>query len=281
MGLREILYRELKACMIAFATMSILPVYKIIKIDSEDYKKYSSHAAKYFSYLGLVLACILLFLNKIAELVYYQISPFFPGLDFLSDSLNSLFSGLALLILLACLSRFMHLDALADVIDAWGSSFDIGRRQAVLKDPHVGSFAASSLFFCLMLYLLLFAALHYQEKEIFLLWALVFSRFISYCCTLSKEKAIHEGLGSSFITTLRPTAFCISLIPLLLGFFSISFKLSLVPLMLFLFIQLLVFFLSFLLFKKLCRVIGGLNGDILGTILTVSEILCLFTVVLM
>jgi adenosylcobinamide-GDP ribazoletransferase len=87
----------------------------------------------------------------------------------------------------------MHLDGLADVIDAQSSHATPERRRAILKDPHVGAFAVIGT----CCYLMAFAALA-AELDPSLAPALactpVISRCLSGYATVTFKKASSDGM---------------------------------------------------------------------------------------
>lgn len=77
------------------------------------------------------------------------------------------------------LTGFLHLDGFMDVVDAVGSCRDLERRRAILKDPHVGSFAVIGLALLLLAQFALFASAPADRAVLSLLLIPVVSR----CCS--------------------------------------------------------------------------------------------------
>lgn len=86
----------------------------------------------------------------------------------------------AAFLLTACpfvLTGYIHLDGFMDVTDAVRSCRELGRRRAILKDPHVGSFAVIG---CVLLLLAQFACFVSAEEG---QWVLLLLPAVSRCCS--------------------------------------------------------------------------------------------------
>lgn len=80
-------------------------------------------------------------------LVGLEIGLLWQGLAWLCGVLGlpALLSGLFLCLFPYLITGGIHLDGYMDVADAMGSCRDLEKRRAILKDPHIGSFAALAL----------------------------------------------------------------------------------------------------------------------------------------
>jgi len=88
---------------------------------------------------------------------------------------------LSAFLLTACpfaLTGFIHLDGFMDVTDAIRSCRELARRRAILKDPHVGSFAVIG---CVLLLLAQFAC--FASAEGANPWILILIPAVSRCCS--------------------------------------------------------------------------------------------------
>ncbi|MEC3909814.1 adenosylcobinamide-GDP ribazoletransferase [Sphingobium sp. CR2-8] len=112
----------------------------------------------------------------------------------------------ALLALLAWvgLTGALHLDGLGDIADASGAAHkDKARLRAVLADPHVGSFAIVAIATQLIAKLVLIHAL--IARGLFLpLISVPFAARIAPLAWARLMPALHEGLGATFQTAVRP-----------------------------------------------------------------------------
>lgn len=112
----------------------------------------------------------------------------------------------ALLALLAwvMLTGALHLDGLGDMADAAGAVHkDRDRLRAVLADPHVGSFGVVAITMQLIAKLVLLHVL--TERGLFLPILLIpFAARIAPLAWTRMLPSLHDGLGASFQTAVRP-----------------------------------------------------------------------------
>ena len=121
------------------------------------------------------------------------------GADALCRFLSApdLLRGVVLTLLPVLLTGGIHLDGFADTWDALGSHADPARRQEILSDPHVGSFAVIHL----CMYFLLTAALwtsltDFPPAEVTL--SFILSRTLSGLAVASFPLAKDTGLAKTF-----------------------------------------------------------------------------------
>ena len=186
-------------------------------------------------------------------------------------SLPDLAWGVLMTLFFYLLTGFIHLDGYLDVTDALGSYKSQQERRAILKDSHVGSFAVIG---CFILFLPMVAFLTIGKGNLGLLVLLpVVSRCGSgLAITLLRPMAESEYAGTfrEGVSRLQPMIFLgMLLVALLLGFllfgrlgFALLAEVAL---------YLLALWRSF-------RALGGMNGDISGYCITLSELagVCLF-----
>ena len=91
-------------------------------------------ARGWFPVVGLLLGAILAAIDLLMHLGYPLFAQDFP-------SFPSLLSAVVLTVVLAALTRALHLDGFMDCCDALLGGFDRGRRLDILRDSHVGAFA--------------------------------------------------------------------------------------------------------------------------------------------
>ena len=139
----------------------------------------------FFPVIGLLLGLILVLVNRILE-------PFAsPGL-----------SSVALVALLALLTRGLHLDGLGDTFDGLGAGGDRERMLRIMDDSHTGAFGLIAIV------LLLFFKIHAiesvdTERWRALLAAPVLGRWAMVLLGYG-SKAAKPGLGSSLLGHLKP-----------------------------------------------------------------------------
>lgn len=169
---------------------------------------------------------------------------------------------------LALLTGGLHLDGLADTFDGlflWGSA---ERRLAVMRDPHIGSHGVSAIALVLLGKYAVLADLNGQERPVALFGALAVSRTLILISAGIVTYARPQGTGRLVIeaTTARDTvgATVVALIfssavaggpGLIAGVGAVILALTLT--------------------KLAARRLGGITGDILGTIVELGELVYL------
>lgn len=159
---------------------------------------------------------------------------------------------------------FIHLDGFMDVTDAVRSCRDLARRREILKDSHVGSFAVIGI----VLLALCQAALFASAKETASLWTLVLLPAVSRCGSALAVTALRPMSTSQYAAQKKPKSHIIVLgvqlaVYLAAGFLA-GWKTGLA----------LVGGLAgyALALRKAYRSLDGMNGDISGYALTLSEL---------
>ena len=160
------------------------------------------------------------------------------------------------------LTGFIHLDGFMDVNDAIKSCRNLEKRRAILKDPHVGSFAVIS---CVLLLLCHFALFLSIESG---LGILVFIPAVSRCCSAIGITLLKPMSTSQYAELVRHPIRAYVLIAMLAFFVLAGFLLcglsasALLGCMLGCGISILNGY----------RKLDGMNGDISGYAITVGEI---------
>ncbi|MBF0317271.1 MAG: adenosylcobinamide-GDP ribazoletransferase [Nitrospirae bacterium] len=181
---------------------------------------------------------------------------------YLSTELSCLLSVL----LLTIITGGLHLDAIADTFDAIAARKTIAERLNIMKTPTVGPFGVAAIVFCIMLrYLLLKAPLAINA------YALALCPVVGRSCCVyamhTGKSAMKDGLGRSFIENTTPLIFLLSLL------LSISITVAFD-------VRYLMILSVCYVFTHLCvmlfhRLLGGLNGDALGALIELNELLFL------
>ena len=182
---------------------------------------------------------------------YFHLSPSITGI---------LLCGLPYLI-----TGFIHLDGFMDVMDAVRSYRSLERRREILKDSHVGSFAVIG---CILIML---AGYAFLSSASFDFRILIFIPIVSRCCSafavtalspMSQSQyagAFREGVSKRHLWTLASML----LITLAIGFFlcgTYAFGLLGGALT------------SILAIRRGTKSLEGMNGDISGYAITLSEL---------
>ena len=184
----------MKNFLLALQFLSIIPV-KIRRID----ERRMSGSVVYFPLVGLLLGLILTGANNF--------------LCFLG--LEHLFINIILIVFLIFLTGGMHLDGLADTIDAFSSRKNKEEMLGIMRDSSIGAMAALGLISIILLKIALLSSIGVSLKTGALLlmcilsrWSLVLSMFLfPYAREKGKAKTLIQGtdlrvFGLSTIVTL-------------------------------------------------------------------------------
>lgn len=184
---------------------------------------------------------------------------------------HSLASAAVYLAVSELITRFMHMDGLADVGDAIGASKDKARRLEVMSDSSIGAFGAVSIALALILkfaFIYVVIALSYYE---ILIVAAALARMAAVFSAYLGSPAKNEGLGVSVcskpgvieIMTIAVQLAGIALIAFF-GFGSAFIPLAISGLV------------AMVIPHLISEQFGGVTGDVMGASIAISEILILF-----
>lgn len=202
------------------------------------------------------------------------------GLCACAPALAGLFVGRPLVqawlcvLLSAWLTRGLHLDGLADVMDGAGQHLNPERFWTIIKDSRSGTFGVAALVLALLGQTLLFAEILRARPDwgaLALPWVLVFGRACAVIFGRVHRRLLRPGLGGLFLSgaTLPAVAWAVCLacglpvvlaltIPatetvLALGFAALAAVAALLPL------------------HRLAKAVAGVNGDFLGAAIVLGE----------
>lgn len=199
-------------------------------------------------------------------LVGLEIGAIWTGIAWLvrSFDLPQPVSGLILSVYPYVITGFLHLDGFMDVTDAIRSCRELERRRAILKDPHVGAFAVIG---CCLLILAQFA-FSASVPETADICALLFIPAVSRCCsalavTFLRPMSTSQYAGQT-VNRSRGWFLAILLAFFLAAGFLLCGKFGLAPL---------AGAVGYgLALARSHRSLQGMNGDISGYALTISEL---------
>lgn len=237
---------------IALQFLTRLPV----NISSKPDETSTANSLLYYPLVGLIIGVLL------ASLAWV-----------LRDAPILLSAGL-LLVVWVLITGGLHLDGLADSLDAWaGGLGDSERILAIMKDPNCGPAGVVAI---VLLLLLKFAALHtilQTGNLIILLLAPVLGRTILLLLFITTPYVRTNGLGTAIVSHLpRKLLMLVFVVTLVAVFFVAGMSgLWLITIML------LVFILSRVLMMQR---IGGMTGDVAGALVEVTEVSVLVSAVL-
>lgn len=159
---------------------------------------------------------------------------------------------------------FLHLDGFMDVTDAVKSCRDLARRREILKDSHVGSFAVIGLCMLMLSQFAVFASISNDKNCLILL----FLPAVSRCGSALAVTALPSMSTSQYAAQKKPTSHLVVLTGMLCLFVALGFVLfGLSGLAL---IGCMVGY--GLALRRGYRSLAGMNGDIAGYALTISEL---------
>ncbi len=189
-------------------------------------------------------------------------------------ALNALFppavTGILLVLIMALFTRGLHLDGLADTADGLLSHRGRTRSLEIMKDSAVGVFGAVALIFILGLKTVLVVEIIGRPYGLLALAVFPLSSRLAVSLTMCLSEYAREegGLGRPFITLAGEREL------LLAGVSAALVSALLLPLQ-GLVVTLLVAMAALLVLRVWKKQIGGVTGDILGTVNELGECLAL------
>lgn len=176
------------------------------------------------------------------------------------------------------LSGFLHLDGYMDTSDAILSRRNLDEKRRILKDPHVGAFAAIMLAILLLFQFSSVYTVIMEEKE---LLALLFIPIISRCCAglvLLKLKPMSEtGFAAMFRAGTGPVH-TVFIVFVMISALALTFGLSGIQALIVLLTETLA---AVCVTAYVYRQIEGISGDLCGCIITVTELAGLLTLAIL
>lgn len=230
--------------LIALQFLTRLPV----RIASEPDEKSIALSLSYYPLVGLIIGALL------------------AGIAWGLSGSPVLLSAALLLVTWVLVTGGLHLDGLADSMDAWvGGMGDRERTLAIMKDPCCGPAGVVSI---VLLLLLKFAALHAIIESgnlIILLLAPLLGRTVLLPLFITTPYVRSNGLGA-------PISSCLSrqlIVPVFVAALVIVFVLAGIESLWLMLMMTLVFIWSRIL---MMRRIGGMTGDVAGGLVETTEL---------
>jgi adenosylcobinamide-GDP ribazoletransferase len=187
------------------------------------------------------------------------------GIAVLMANQSELLTASIILIIWVLITGGLHLDGLADSADAWAGGYgDKEKTLAIMKDPHVGSFAVVMLVLVLILKFAALGELAKSDNLIYLIIAPMLARSAAVFLFLTTPYVRQNGLGSNMALHLPHTAAIIVLL------------LFVVPVIILQCIAVVaaILVLAGLRYLMLKR-IGGMTGDTIGASIEIVEVVVL------
>ena len=201
----------------------------------------------YYPPAGIIIAVILVFPYEIG---------LFSGFPFVQAWSYVFFS--------AWLTRALHLDGLADVLDALGSGKTGGAFHDVLKDSRIGVFGVVGLVFVLSGQIICAASLFDYDRISPLFFAPLFGRCLPILLACVAQPSSQASLGAMLASTPKRLAAALAVFCMCIGgFFCLSYASFAITL-------LLTFFILLMLYRLALRE-GGYSGDFFGFAIVAGE----------
>ena len=215
----------------------------------------------------LMLPFVGLIIGGLWYLVFYLLS---------LTKLNNYLSSLIISLFPLFITGFIHFDGYMDVIDATHSYKSIEERRMILKDSHVGSFAVVYAIILILAQYLAFISLNATTNYLILIFIPIVSRIMSALSLYifkpmavseyhNEEKDKYKGLKIVYLIILLITCFVLAFIFLKYYCFVLIFLA-------------LIHFLFVLMARNNLK---GLNGDICGYALVISELSSIILIVIL
>lgn len=229
--------------LVALQFLTIIPVPLKLLPDN----KTIGHSLLYYPLVGLIIGLLLALTGWIGN-----------------GMLASLHAAIVLAVWII-LTGALHLDGLADSVDAWvGGLGDRNRTLAIMKDPCCGPFAVVTLVVILLIKFIALEQLIRTESWVGLTLIPVVARTSLILLFLTTPYVRENGLGSLLSRNLPRRA---SIITILL---SVAFVLIIMGTIAF-WLLLSVVSIFYILRKLMLRRIGGATGDTAGALVEITE----------
>ena len=194
---------------------------------------------------------------------------------FVTGNLSLALRAVLMFFLYLLMTGGLHMDGLADTMDAFGSNRSREKMLQIMKDSHIGTFGVLAI----LVYTLFMVALLPETPFPALLLFPVVGRIAGLLVATCHPYARDQGLGSSFVNAARPIhvllgSLAVFLVVFLTDALQVRVWSALILLLSYLFSLLLVW----LLLLGMSRKLGGVTGDLIGFSIEVSQILFLLLV---
>ena len=236
-------------CALTFLTIIRLPFHHPRSVTSQEL----AQSFAFFPVIGLVIGAL-------SFLLTFFLAPWMPPL----------LLAVVLTAAMTMLTRALHLDGLADLIDGVGGGYTRERRLEIMKDSRTGAFGALALFLALIFKVAAFNTFILQASWAPFLFVPALSRYAMALAAYKSPYARAEGgLGKPFLEHITNRELLIS------SGFALAITLALARFYSPLYLLCLVIIVS-LLRRSTRRALGGITGDVLGAVNELVEV-ALFT----
>lgn len=240
--------------LLALQFLTIIPIR--VRNYSDDKK---ARSLFYFPIIGLALGALLYFANCVL----------------LAMQLQAISINVILVILLVIVTGGMHLDGLCDSADAFLSNKPAKEEMlAIMRDPHAGAMGIISIVSCLLLKIALLNSINQSNRSGALILACMLSRWAVTPQMAHFPYARQEGKAKTYIQGMNKKILILTMITTI----SLAFLIWHAKAM---FIFVAVWLATYMLARSVTKKIGGITGDTLGATIELTEIIVLFSVILL
>lgn len=240
----------MKRLILLIQFLTRIPINIHLDVKREDLSK----AIIYFPIVGYIIGGIL-------SLIYLGFN----------DYIDQLILVFLIVMIQVIITGGLHIDGLSDTFDGIYSGRKKEKILIIMKDPNVGTFGVLSIFFVIMLKVLLLYKISNNMLWVLLLMP-VFSRFCVILASYIGNYARENGLGNLFIEQVTKLQLFIGTIFTLIPIYFIQeIYIGL--------ILNLIFTIWFV--KYISNKIDGITGDTLGAIVEINEVIFIMIVYLM
>lgn len=237
----------LRLFLISLSFLTCIPVRLKNKIKNEEFAK----SIAFFPVIGLILGLLLI-------LSEYLLTFILPGS----------IVKLLLVVILITLTSGLHIDGLADTVDALVSRKNKEDALRIMKESTIGPMGAMAIFGCLALKYLALQEFFYPTIYKLLLFFPLIGRMAMVTACWQFPYARNEGTGKVFIGKGGVKEFVIAgTVSLIVSFLLFSFK--------GLFILIITIISTIFLGNFLVKKFGGITGDNLGFLNELGELIAL------
>ena len=240
----------MKIFLVALQFLTIIPV-RIKHVEEEDILK----SVVYFPLVGLLLGLILTGFGKFLYFLIFE----------------EFFINIILVIFLIALTGGLHLDGLADTVDAFLSRKNKLDMLKIMRDSHIGAMGVLGIISIVLLKIAFLSSISPSLKMNALVlmcilsrWALVFSMFLfPYARQEGKAMMFIHGTNlRTFIFSTIVTLFCVILFCKLESLVIVAIVIPV----------------TYIIGRFITSKIGGITGDTLGATNELIEVVTLFSV---
>ncbi len=184
-----------------------------------------------------------------------------------------------ILVVLAVITRALHIDGLADTSDGLMGGRDRESRLVIMRDSRIGTAGVLSIIFLVLIKYLSLNTLFHEQKTIALLMMPLFGRWSQLLMMYRAEYGRPDGMGRAFVGHVRGTGLlAATALTLVLSSFVLVHDLAT-------WLLAVVIICAVLLFTVLCRwyvvgKLGGVTGDAVGAVSELNETMTLLLFVL-